>query len=143
MKKDTKSLLWGLAAGSVIGSITALLFAPKPGKELRKDIAEGTAASLEKIQETAVQVSDKSVEIYGKAKDTVEQVVCDVRDWGKQITDAGTEDNKLAVSGIAAVEAAVALVNAIREAEDTAVAVSAERTSGGNTQDDLKKDESI
>lgn len=105
MKKDTKGLLWGALVGSVVGSVTALLFAPKPGKELRKDIADGAAAGIEKVQEIAVQVGDKSVELYDKAKDSIGHVVSEVQEWGKSCSDA-TQDEKatVAVSGIATEE---------------------------------------
>ncbi|ULO05743.1 YtxH domain-containing protein [Paenibacillus sp. 19GGS1-52] len=107
MKKDTKSLLWGAVVGSVVGSVTALLFAPKPGKELRKDIAEGTASTLEKAQEIATQAGDKSVELYSKAKESVEQVVQEVREWTKQCTSAEDEEDKLVVSGITTEESVI------------------------------------
>ncbi len=47
----TYAFLLGTAIGAAVGAITALLFAPKSGRELRQDI------------------SDKSSEIYGKAAD--------------------------------------------------------------------------
>ncbi|MRN52838.1 YtxH domain-containing protein [Paenibacillus monticola] len=116
MKKDTKSLLWAAIAGTVVGSVTALLFAPKPGKELRKDIAEGTASTLEKAQEIAAQAGDKSVELYSKAKDTVEQVVHEVRERVKPCTSAEDEEEPLVVSGIITEEAVIAV-----EVDDTDV----------------------
>ncbi|MNO18882.1 YtxH-like protein [compost metagenome] len=101
MKKDTKSLLWGILAGSVVGSVTALLFAPKPGKELRKDIVEGTTEAAHKVQELAGAASDKSTELYSKAKDAVESVVIEVKEWSKQYIGA-EEEKAVVVSGIAA-----------------------------------------
>jgi gas vesicle protein len=120
MKKDTKGLLWGALVGSVIGSVTALLFAPKPGKELRKDIAEGTTAGIEKVQELAVQAGDKSIELYDKAKDSIGHVVHEVREWGKSSTDAVEEEDTapVVVSGIASEEAAAAL-EAVTELVET------------------------
>ncbi|MBY3620035.1 YtxH domain-containing protein [Acinetobacter sp. CUI P1] len=106
MKKDTKGLLWGALVGSVVGSVTALLFAPKPGKELRKDIAEGTAAGIEKVQGIAVQAGDKSIELYDKAKDSIGHVVHEVREWSKSCSNAVEEEDTatVAVSGIAVEE---------------------------------------
>ncbi|OKP80656.1 hypothetical protein A3844_26560 [Paenibacillus helianthi] len=101
MKKDNKSLLWGILAGTVVGSVTALLFAPKPGKELRKDIAEGTAGAIDKVQEVAGTVSEKSTELYSKTKDAALTVVTEVKEWSKQYTCAD-EEEKAAVSGIVA-----------------------------------------
>lgn len=109
MKKDNKNLLWGILAGSIVGSVTALLFAPKPGKELRKDIADGTTGAIEKVQEVAAQASDKSTELFGKAKDAVETVVTEVKEWSKQHIHSGEKDELVTVSGIAAEETETAL----------------------------------
>lgn len=105
MKKDNKSLLWGILAGSVVGSVTALLFAPKPGKELRKDIADGTTEAIDKVQEIALQASDKSTELYSKAKEAVETVVTEVKGWSKQCSCTDEEEKLVTVSEIAAEEA--------------------------------------
>ncbi|UQZ36040.1 YtxH domain-containing protein [Paenibacillus sp. PK3_47] len=124
MKKDTKSLLWGILAGSVAGSVTALLLAPKPGKELRKDIADGTTNAIDKVQEIAGQAGDKGAELYGKAKDAVEAVVSEVKEWSKQYTTSGDAETAK-VSGIAADEEA---------AEETGAddAVAADESKDGN-----------
>lgn len=45
--------LTGALIGGAIGAMTALIFAPKPGRELRKDIA------------------DRSVELYDKAQELI------------------------------------------------------------------------
>lgn len=104
MKKDTKSLLWGIIAGSVAGSVTALLLAPKPGKELRQDIADGTTSAIDKVQEIAGQAGDKSAELYGKAKDAVEAVVSEVKEWGRQCAVTDDQQKSATVSGIAEAE---------------------------------------
>lgn len=135
MKKDTKSLLWGILAGSVVGSVTALLFAPKAGKELRKDIAEGTAEAAHKVQEIAGAASDKGTELYSKAKDAVESVVIEVKEWSRQYT--GTDEKKaVEVSGIAAegdtAEATETAETAVEEAAE-AVPDEAEARSGAVT----------
>ena len=36
----SKGLLLGFLVGGIAGAVTALLFAPKPGKELREDIKQ-------------------------------------------------------------------------------------------------------
>ncbi|WP_151736143.1 YtxH domain-containing protein ['Paenibacillus yunnanensis' Narsing Rao et al. 2020] len=100
MKKDTKSLLWGLLAGGVAGSVTALLLAPKPGKELRKDIADGTAGAIDKVQGIATQAGDKSAELYGKAKDAVGSVVTEIKEWRKQVQEEESQEETASVSGI-------------------------------------------
>ena len=120
MNKNKKNALWGVVVGSIVGSVTALLLAPKAGKELRKDIADGTATTLEKAQEIAAQASDKGVELYDKAKD----VVVEVREWGKQRLGSETEETAV-VSGITEVDTAeevkVDAVDAVVDAADAVV----------------------
>ncbi|MFM8177686.1 MAG: YtxH domain-containing protein [Candidatus Kapaibacterium sp.] len=48
--------LTGALIGGAIGAITALVFAPKPGRELRRDIAE-----------RSVELYDKAQELIGRA----------------------------------------------------------------------------
>lgn len=149
MKKDTKGLLWGALVGSVVGSVTALLFAPKPGKELRKDISEGTAAGIEKVQGIAVQAGDKSVELYDKAKDSIGHVVHEVREWSKSCSNAVEEDTAtVAVSGIATeetIQEAAATLEEVTELEVSPVneEVSSEEASLEEAQPDDKDNNEI
>ncbi|MEK3661268.1 YtxH domain-containing protein [Paenibacillus sp. FSL F4-0236] len=149
MEKDTKGLLWGALVGSVVGSVTALLFAPKPGKELRKDIAEGTAAGIEKVQGIAVQAGDKSVELYDKAKDSIGHVVHEVREWSKSCSNAVEEDTAtVAVSGIATeetIQEAAATLEEVTELEVSPVneEVSSEEASLEEAQLDDKDNNEI
>lgn len=91
----TRNFLLGAIAGGIAGSVTALLLAPKPGRELRKDIVisaqqvsgrtvqiagqvGGTATRIAK------QVSGGATDFAGKAKDTASQVIDSVRNWRSQ-----------------------------------------------------------
>ncbi|MEW9698439.1 YtxH domain-containing protein [Paenibacillus sp. SI8] len=89
-----KDLLIGAIIGGVLGAATALLFAPKSGRELRSDIAEGAqavsdktlqiaGAVTQKTQDVAKTVSTQTSELVGKAKDTASSVVETVRSWKK------------------------------------------------------------
>lgn len=79
--KGNKGWVWGAAIGAVVGSVTALLFAPKPGREIRKDIAEGARQVGEKTAEVAEKVSEQSVQLAGKVKDTTEGLIQDFQSW--------------------------------------------------------------
>lgn len=94
MAKSTsgKGFLLGALTGAVVGSITALLFAPKPGKELRQDIAEGahkvgdtTARLAHQVGETtgriAKQVGGGASEVADRAKNAASAVVSSVKSW--------------------------------------------------------------
>lgn len=75
MNKASKGWLWGTVVGTVVGSVTALLFAPKPGKELRQDIAEGARVAKEKTQEVAERIGEQSSQIAGRVKETTEGLI--------------------------------------------------------------------
>lgn len=50
--------------GAGIGAITALLFAPKAGSELRSDLADATRKSLDYARDTSRDVSERAAEYY-------------------------------------------------------------------------------
>ncbi|WP_440118610.1 YtxH domain-containing protein [Paenibacillus sp. QZ-Y1] len=81
MKDSNKSLLWGALIGSVVGSVTALLLAPKSGRELRQDISEGARQVSEKSQELAGKVGEQSSQIVSKVKETADVVIQDIQSW--------------------------------------------------------------
>ena len=97
-EKKGKDLLIGAVVGGLLGAATALLFAPKSGRELRSDIAEQAqvvsdktvqiASNVsQKTQEVAKTVSTTTTELYGKAKDTAVNVVDTVRSWKESKSD--------------------------------------------------------
>lgn len=79
--KGSKGWIWGAAVGTVVGSVTALLLAPKAGKEVRKDIAVGARKAGEKTTEVANKVGEQSVQIAGKVKNTADGLVQDFQNW--------------------------------------------------------------
>ncbi|EFM12625.1 general stress protein [Paenibacillus curdlanolyticus YK9] len=106
MAKSTgsKGFLFGALAGVVVGSVTALLFAPKAGKELRHDIAEGaqkvgdtTARIASQVGQTtgriAKQVGSSASEVADRAKSAAAGVVTSVRSWrgGEERVEAELE----------------------------------------------------
>ncbi|MCR8659093.1 YtxH domain-containing protein [Paenibacillus endoradicis] len=89
MMKLTKrgtAFLAGIITGGVVGSVTALLFAPKSGKELRLDIkvgaekvAEATVKAVDHVTETVYeasrQIEDRTVKIVSGAKQGMQNIV--------------------------------------------------------------------
>ncbi|OMF21330.1 hypothetical protein BK133_28540 [Paenibacillus sp. FSL H8-0548] len=107
-RKQTKGFMLGALAGGVIGSVTALLLAPKPGKELRQDISVGAQKVGDTTVKVAGQVSDKTgriarqigdqaVHIAGKTKQAATQVASSVR-----LRSKGTEETET-ISGTTAI----------------------------------------
>lgn len=125
-QNKNKDLLVGALVGGVLGAVTALLFAPKSGKELRADIAEGAQRVSETTQRVAGEVVEKSKHIAatvsektqaaaqtigkqtsewaGKAKDAVVHVRHEVKAWGKS-KDSEEEEVLSAEASVAATRA--------------------------------------
>lgn len=85
----------------MVGSVTALLLAPKSGRELRQDITEGARQVSEKGQELAGIVGEQSSQIVSKVKETADVVIQDIQSWrncaeGKEIRiSAAIVDNDI------------------------------------------------
>ncbi|WP_028562462.1 YtxH domain-containing protein [Paenibacillus pinihumi] len=111
--KKTKGYLLAALAGGIAGAVGALLFAPKSGKELRRDIADGASQVGEKTVQLAGQAKDGTVRLAhqighqtshlaGKAKDSASQAIHNLRSWKEH---RGTEEAEVAeVSATQALE---------------------------------------
>lgn len=89
MSDGKKGWIWGAAIGTIVGSVTALLFAPKAGRELRKDLAEGARQVGEKTQEVASKVGEQSTQIAGIVKEKTEDLVQEFQTWRASKTESG------------------------------------------------------
>lgn len=143
-RKQTKGFLLGALVGGVIGSITALLLAPKAGKELRSDISAGAQKVGEKTVEVASQVSDTTgriakqigghaIQIVDKTKQTAAQVACSVRNRSKGTdeTESLSDSTALIAVSIEDNEAQASTVNSV-EAGETEAAVTKEISTSVN-----------
>jgi gas vesicle protein len=63
-----------LAIGGGIGATIALLFAPKPGRELRADIADKAGDVYGDAVEAGHLIKERSAEFYRNAKETGAEV---------------------------------------------------------------------
>ena len=66
-KREIKGFLIGTAAGAAIGAVTALLLAPKEGKALRKDIAEGARQTVKAAGEAGEKAGRFAAELFDAA----------------------------------------------------------------------------
>ncbi len=67
-KSKTGMKLSYLLIGGGVGAVLALLFAPKAGQEFRADIADATRKGLDKTEEMAAQLGEKTSTIYEDTK---------------------------------------------------------------------------
>ena len=105
--KSSKSFIMGAIVGGIVGAVTALLLAPKSGKEMREDINEQAAVLKERalqLKDTAVEkgsewisiAKEKSSEIAKTVNKQSQQVVEKVKDFTQNIkANSGQEDSPL------------------------------------------------
>lgn len=84
MARDEESgmkngFLIGFLAGAVVGAITALLYAPKPGKELRADIKTHADDFLENADEYVTAAKSKAVDIINEGKKRSETLIAEAK----------------------------------------------------------------
>jgi gas vesicle protein len=98
------SFLMGLLAGTVLGAGLGMLFAPKAGSEVRKQLSEqatrlrSTASdTLNQASEKFNQASAQATEKIGQASDKVSQMV----DRGRDVVDRGRDAYERAKAPIA------------------------------------------
>jgi|GEM_PF-408738 len=131
-RKGNKGFLFGALAGGVLGSIAALLFAPKAGKELRHDISVQAQKVGDKTGEIAKGIGHGAIELADRTKQAASNMASNVRSFGR---GRGTE--AAAISGIsteAAEELATGDIHHGADAgEQTAEAVEASREVAAET----------
>jgi gas vesicle protein len=61
---DTSSKLGYFLVGAGVGAVVALLFAPKPGRELRGNIADVTRRGIDYANDGARNISERATNVY-------------------------------------------------------------------------------
>lgn len=88
--------------GAGIGAVTALLFAPKAGSELRADIADATKKGLDQARDTSRELSERANEYYqtgverasdlaARGKEAVSELSARGKDSVSELTERGKE----------------------------------------------------
>lgn len=81
-----------LMLGGSIGAAIALLFAPKPGRELRQDIADSAVRSYDESLAAAKRAKDQVVEYYEEAKEKGDDVLNTVAAKAAALKDEVVDD---------------------------------------------------
>jgi gas vesicle protein len=98
------SFVMGLLTGTVLGAGLGMLFAPKSGPELRRDLsdqantmANQASEGYRRASESASQWAEKGREVYNKASEAVSKGAQDaqkyVRETANETTGSGTESS--------------------------------------------------
>jgi gas vesicle protein len=77
----------GMACGAAIGAALALMYAPKPGQEMRRQLADQTDRVRRRASEQAGRVRQRAGEMYSGASDTFNYVV----EKGREAMDVGRD----------------------------------------------------
>jgi gas vesicle protein len=80
-----KGLLVGFFTGGALGAALALLFAPKSGKELRKDIRDKSEEYLDDAEKYISQAKEKAVDLINEGKKRSEKLIKDAKDKSDQL----------------------------------------------------------
>jgi gas vesicle protein len=76
MEEDEKKIAGAFLAGSLIGAAVAILYAPKSGRETRRDISKKARriknSAVDLIDETIEDVHEFTSNLQGKTEDIIE-----------------------------------------------------------------------
>jgi gas vesicle protein len=81
------SFLMGLLAGTVLGAGLGMLFAPKAGADVRKQLSEQATRLRSTATDTIHQASEKLTQASNQASEKVSQIV----DRGRDVVERGRE----------------------------------------------------
>ncbi|MGM7702402.1 YtxH domain-containing protein [Pseudalkalibacillus sp. Hm43] len=92
---DTKDFLIGTLIGGIVGATTALLLAPKTGKELRTDLNDQALQLKDKSTEVATMAKEKSSNLAQSVSTQTSQAANKVKEFSNNVkTDYTNWRNK-------------------------------------------------
>lgn len=77
--------------GAGIGAVTALLFAPKAGSELRSEIADATKKGLDYARDTSREVSERATDYYQTGVDRASEIGVRSKEAVSDLTERGKD----------------------------------------------------
>jgi len=90
-KGFANGFLLGILAGGITGGLIALLYAPKSGLELRKDISDKKNELIEDAEQYYTNAKVKANEILTDGKRKAEELVEDAKRKANEISSTGKE----------------------------------------------------
>src|SRR5262245_16861109 len=92
--------------GAGIGAITALLFAPKSGSELRSEIADATRKGIDYARDTGREISERASDYYQTGVERASDMTSRGKEAVSDLTDRGKDlINRQKAQFAAAIEA--------------------------------------
>ena len=83
-ESKVQGLAWFLA-GLGVGALVGILYAPKSGREMREDIAQGAREGSEYLRTRSRQAADQMGELVDRGKEQMGEYV----DRGREMADRG------------------------------------------------------
>ena len=77
--------------GAGIGAVTALLFAPKAGAELRSELADATRKGLDLARDTGRDLSERASDYYHTGVERATEATARGKDAVNDLTDRGKD----------------------------------------------------
>ncbi|MFN0086365.1 MAG: YtxH domain-containing protein [Blastocatellia bacterium] len=77
--------------GAGIGAVTALLFAPKAGSELRSELADATKKGLDYARDTGRDVGERATEYYQTGVERASEIGTRSKDTVNELTERGKD----------------------------------------------------
>jgi gas vesicle protein len=77
----------GLCCGAAIGAVIALMYAPKPGAEMRRSLSDQTEWIRRRAGDQAGRVKEQASQFYSGASETLNTVV----ERGREALNVGKE----------------------------------------------------
>ncbi|MBO0723920.1 MAG: YtxH domain-containing protein [Blastocatellia bacterium] len=77
--------------GAGIGAITALLFAPKAGAELRSELADATKKGLDLARDTGRDLTERATEYYHSGVEMASEASAKGKEAVSELTDRGKD----------------------------------------------------
>lgn len=74
-----KGLFWGFLAGGVIGAVVALLYAPKSGRELRKDIKDKTDEYIGEAEKYMADAKERAKSLINEGRKKSDKIIDDAK----------------------------------------------------------------
>ncbi|MBI2793482.1 MAG: YtxH domain-containing protein [Ignavibacteria bacterium] len=75
----SKGFMLGTVVGGAVGALLALLFAPKSGRDFRRDIADKSEEIVDKASEFFSQTEQQSEDVVNEGKIRAERIVNSAR----------------------------------------------------------------
>lgn len=90
-----KGFTAGAIVGALIGAAAALLYAPKPGSDIRQNVASQATALKDKSVDLTAATKEKAAQLTNQLKEQSTQIVDKVKEKTSSVTDETIDEEKV------------------------------------------------